>query len=1010
MEVSSIMIGLFARALTKAGGDYLLKDGAEFKALLGQELISGATGALSGQINSIIERLNLKKSSHTRLLKSGTVLDLAGIAWADAIASQADDITYPATGLDALKLARRLDPDWFVRKLISQEGRDLSFQLGSEPIKDGLCAPSLLKQLSEFICRELCDELQREEDDLTRSMTQLLIDQLPEKIANLYISLPGVEARITRLSAQSTLRIVSGEAAALDVNAALTKLAQQTMSAKDEDVFGRSSAQAQELPLLPLKLTYIEPLGVLRSSRDNGQEKEQEKTPVKKLIIDTTKNNIDTRLLILHAPFGYGKSLTVRSLASDLAGAWLSNPKDNPFPILLKCPDVLTGHVTTIKSAVQQSIENLTHLPSSTVEKIWSTQKLFILLDSFDEVHMKETESKSWIGEMQRLASNSRVRVLVASRPHAFDSRWLDKSDREIEILPFTEEQAQQWLDSTAMRVGPKGLTYKEVAAQLDPDLARTPILLLMAAYGWSEIKSKKPGSRADLYNGFIDKISHGKWLEVQVEHKVIRDGVETLNEIAGPEAYRKALGILAWEYLRIEQHGLAEESKGLPRRRIEDILSKRFKGLGDEQISSVTKSLCLSLFFRKSIGAQTVVFTHRSFREFLAARYAVELLRESISSISQSGEHREAWLEFTTAELGAAEIAFCAELFRELDQLTRQKIANQLDSWFSDNRGIFLLDEGGFQLESIHSNIQLGRTKPQFNRIRSLNSNTEFLGLAVRNVPTRTILTLKRSKAHFRGYDTTDTVPDDLFRSVLPFAWSSADGKRVGYSKESGEYVAIISANDEQEYEECRRRVPTRVPPIQHIGSDYLAVGIRGMHFTWGFQSHMQATEEPIDSWELGIANLKKQAELFSELEAADVGVERYLARYVFSCQGTLLAPMCNLGCNGAQLRNIWGREALDFILGYIGADDDDEIDDLDDAILPENSNPNQSMPSDSSWQDPLHAALNAFLLPQMHSWNSLVTQLEVASSFRNAARAHIKQNQKPGRPIDKHFVKSEL
>jgi hypothetical protein len=827
---AGIVIGLFARSVIKSGGDVLLNGGQSLLSLFKKELIAATAEEMPHSIKGIVNRLNLKRSSKEKLLSSGNIIDLAGLAWADLLNEQPDELVSKHTQEpNAQVLTRRLDPFWFIDAITSPRASEITFEVGSKSPAEKF-DQELLEKLSSIVCTEIRDELQLDDDVDPLPLVQRVVSRLPQRVYDLWLTVPGIELRITRLNTEATLKYVSGSADKEDIFRALRALAQKLIDSLDTDVFGRTSAQPNEPPLLPHRVTYVEPEATLKRARTSSKIP-LEKGPAKLLVRKTWILDPQTQLAVMHAPFGYGKSLTFRDFAAELAGEWQKDPDNAPFPILLRCPETLAGHVSTLKAAVQNSLEKQTGLAPTAIERIWSTLKLILLLDSFDEVHMSEKEAKAWFEEMQQISNGDRVRVVVASRPHAFSSRWLGPHDWEVELQPFDEIRGQRWLDSVAGRLGPENLTFREVESTLDATLAGTPILLVMAAYGWNENAKSTPNSKAAIYRRFIERISAGKWSDVQEAHQVVQFGLDTLAEVGGLNAFRKALRLLAWDYLRAEQRAPSvRDSMGLSRRHVSDLLQANFSGIGEDQVDAITRSLCLSLFMHKSVGTESVVFTHRSFREFLCAEHIVDNLRHK-----RVGAHylSNAWRILAEAALGDAELTFAGELLQELDSHERSQIIKQLDEWYRERRSIFFKEKEGLQIEKADPNIEVGLVNPNLDRGRVFRANTEELGLVGRKVspPERTI-GLHSSVAYAERFD-ADLLDDDTCRvsHIVVNRFSQGVIWAYGYHVATGNVVSISPIFDLESYREHLKQAPELMLPIIHVSKKYFACSVPGMH-----------------------------------------------------------------------------------------------------------------------------------------------------------------------------------
>jgi len=436
--------------------------------------------------------------------------------------------------------------------------------------------------------------------------------------------------------------------------AAARRLAAGLVKFRDRDVFGRHQQSAGEFGLLPLGKTYVEPVG--RRAGKQGPIKQE----IKKAVADPAVG-----LVSILAHFGYGKSLTVKSLAADLAEEWLSSPDTKPYPIFIHTPDQLRGETTSVSAMVESHLQEIGEMSREAAAWLWTNLSIVLVLDSFDEVVQSSEDARRWIERMRRTASapSHKQRVVLASRPSAVESQWLHASDSKVEIVAFGREQVEAWLARTRGAVHDGDVTVEQLYDRLDADLLGTPILLMMATWIWAHGDAQRLG-KTELYGRFVAKIAKGKWEDVQEAHPVVQEGAAKLERAFGVGAYEKALSLVAWTHLAGETDSARGEDYGLPAHRVETLLRQEFSrgegatSLTESDMRDVSKSIVLSLFFRKAEGEENIRFSHRSFREYLCARYLVEALIEGNTARSSKGR-----MALADSLLGENEIRFAADL-----------------------------------------------------------------------------------------------------------------------------------------------------------------------------------------------------------------------------------------------------------------------------------------------------------------------------------------------------------
>ena len=256
-----------------------------------------------------------------------------------------------------------------------------------------------------------------------------------------------------------------------------------------------------------------------------------------------------------------------------------------------------------------------------------------------------------------------------------------------------------------------------------------------MAAWDWHADEESRSLSKGDLYSRFVDRTSRGKWKEVQEFHPVVDEGAHIIDKFRGEGSFQKALARLAWEHLITDSNRDPGSAHVLPLRDVEAILRKEFctaEGgtLPNRQILAVQKSIVLSVFVRRAEGDDGLRFAHKSFREFLCAKYVVSALQE----ISRDGQVHPGKVVLSQAALGQEELLFAADLVRSLPPEGQKRILFTLDVILKEGKLIFLADseiEIAFQ-QNFGNIISIRQTR--FSRGQRARVNAEKLALSIRN------------------------------------------------------------------------------------------------------------------------------------------------------------------------------------------------------------------------------------------------------------------------------------
>lgn len=677
---------LFAVALGRAAGGRLVREIDLGEGGVLQQALANAVDAgvrsIDGPVRGWIEAL-LPERRRQRLLQSATWLDLAGLAWAEALAVTDEAELHAIFGVAAPRVRARLDAPWFVDILLNRRARELGFALGGHDPRLGL-PDALVAALVAYLIDETALHLDREYDDdeVVEAFLAEVVAGLPDRIARMFMQLPGREAVLTRLAAERSAVALDEVIARLDGTAAgrealtgLAAMAQALVRLVDQDTFRRASFD--DLPILVHREVYVEPDATGTVGR----------LPAKSAVARAWERH---DLVVLQAPFGMGKSLTCRELAAELASAWLADPEEAPCPLLLECPELLQGNVASLQMAVLRHLEEQ-GLPTDAARWVWERAPLVVILDSFDEVVLHDGEAERWMHDIAALSRRPRVRVLLATRPHGVQRGWLGDRAEVLDLEQLTDAQAQRWLDVHAAALTVPRRSFGEVVDRLDDELARTPILLLMALVVWDSPLDLIPG-RAGLFASFLDRLSTGKWEGVQAPHPAIVRGGEALGADDGARLYREALARVAWAH----KVGVDDARSGLPVRRLEEALERWHPNLKERHRRELERAVVLSLFFRKGEGDRDVRFTHRAFRDFLCARYLLAQLKWECREPTS----RAFLLAMAEAPVGRAEANFLRELLVGEPPELRALALRHADAAIERPR-IVLLDEDEVRAET---------------------------------------------------------------------------------------------------------------------------------------------------------------------------------------------------------------------------------------------------------------------------------------------------------------------
>lgn len=425
-------------------------------------------------------------------------------------------------------------------------------------------------------------------------------------------------------------------------------------------VFGNHRARAGDAGYgahLPLGQMYVEPLARAVTER----QVEADGYPIVGQLERWLAHDEGPFVTAVRADFGRGKSLTARRLVNRLAQRWLSETQTPSAelwrPIFVRCADDMTGPQQSIASIVQAATKRhaeslgldcgLDH-PACALPDSTSGQRLLIVLDGLDEVVLGRAALEGLFKRLKQHAGPRR-RFLVMSRPGALPQHRDLHGALLVELAPFDSGRVGAWLERWNAAHGRGAPITREAIADRElAELAATPVLLFMIARTWDEAPEAGARTRAWLYEAFMRQVARGKYEADRDHHKPVADAArairdrlvedDALSARAQPEdAMLWLLARLAWAERqkawgqrlkrRFAPTGRrTPEPEPLNRRDVHQIVRDTLE-LSGEEAEAVEIGVVLTMQSDPTLGRDHLHFGHKSFAEFLAARFWADRL-----------------------------------------------------------------------------------------------------------------------------------------------------------------------------------------------------------------------------------------------------------------------------------------------------------------------------------------------------------------------------------------------
>jgi len=422
-------------------------------------------------------------------------------------------------------------------------------------------------------------------------------------------------------------------------------LAAKLSSFRGEHIFGKAGEESG-LPPLSLEGNYVEPNAKI-GRRRHAPGSDGPPVPVLGLIEELLQR-AETRVIVVAADFGRGKSLTARTLAYRTAERFLSRTDrptpDLTYPIFVRCHEALIKRSLDAESTIRRGQKHLaSFLPhaDATDEALGlpARQATLVIIDGLDEVQLSGPEASDFFTDLLDRANEHR-RFVVFSRPAAVPHEVLERDGVTlVELLDFSTEgkrigdgsarpsQVESWLDAWSRVATAPAPSLEELTTHDLLELCAIPVLLFMVAHTWEAVHKREHVTRAQLYGRFMLVILHSKLEHDRGRHPVVYQATKKLFERlvtrgdlpsdAPPEAaLLELLSRVAWKAHALQQ----STDQPLTTLHIKNIIHDL--GLSGDGLELAERGLLLTLSVSLSDAEREVHFAHKSFREFLVAKY----------------------------------------------------------------------------------------------------------------------------------------------------------------------------------------------------------------------------------------------------------------------------------------------------------------------------------------------------------------------------------------------------
>lgn len=361
--------------------------------------------------------------------------------------------------------------------------------------------------------------------------------------------------------------------------------------------------------------------------------------------VDFFKEIYSTKLGILEAEMGFGKSRLSRKLAAHLCNTDTFR-KAKLLPIFI-----------TYRSFIDIYQENIVTLITTELSSAWNhveagDAEVLVILDGIDECSSKGRTSADIFEALRtQLHAFSNIRALVTTRPirSITDKAALYHEARTFGIRPLSLAKIIRYLEDSCKKTNLPSRLFEDLKkSSLFKQLPHSPIAAALFSNLLSRSQHEVPQSLTELYAKSLD-LMLGRW--------------DLNKELATEKQFKTAQLIAEQLGCYFIDNKLAYVSVGEVKGIIHEYLSKRNTGVTEAEVTELL--LNRSTVFSIDEDRNTVSFRHRSFSEYL---YALKRSKDRSLKVANAALDPY-WVNIFFFYVGT--LSDCPEILTELQQIS---------------------------------------------------------------------------------------------------------------------------------------------------------------------------------------------------------------------------------------------------------------------------------------------------------------------------------------------------
>jgi HEAT repeat protein/energy-coupling factor transporter ATP-binding protein EcfA2 len=383
-------------------------------------------------------------------------------------------------------------------------------------------------------------------------------------------------------------------------------------------------------------------------------------------------------LVILGAP-GSGKTTLLKWLATTFAQQQQAQPdrlgeafSEARVPIVLELrkfvnhpPKNMFEGAFDLAEEICQSIDkdaNFAEITAEWMSQVLTQQPCLLLLDGLDEIADSKARQRL-LEALEAFSQNpkyKKVQCLLTSRFHGFQGIPVGANFQQTEVHPFSEEEValfiRHWYATAYGETSESQAEAKQLIEAIQANsgvkkLAQNPLLCTITAIVYRKNR-ELPQRRVELYEECC-KILLYTW-----EFDKPTRELSLIEEFRLPERLELLMPVAYWFHEK--NHGqLAVKEEAVEAELIKSLEGLKARGWssGGKSIDQKAREFIAAIRDRSGLlqgrGDGTLEFTHRTFQEYLAARYIAKQAEAVCIDRVMTHLHEEWWREVHLLVIG---------------------------------------------------------------------------------------------------------------------------------------------------------------------------------------------------------------------------------------------------------------------------------------------------------------------------------------------------------------------